>query len=225
MTGVSGRRARGAMAEMAQRRRSLSRLLHRPHSDRGDAARHGGCRRIRVPGVSPPAAGALLARPRKAGPQPSAAGGGGGAVSLSLQLDRRRPCRIHVRDRPQGLDPLSAAALDLEGHRDLRRARRGVARDAARLARQQWRRRSAISISVSSAPSRASTARTGWKATTANTTIRSRSIAHGRSRAISKRRCSIPPQRRRCRSQAGRSRGWKRPIATTPWNMCGPPHP
>ena len=41
--------------------------------------------------------------------------------------------------RPQGLDPLSAAALDLARHRDLRRARRSLARDAARLARQQWR--------------------------------------------------------------------------------------
>ena len=68
----------------------------------------------------------------KLGPQPFAAGGGGGAVPLPLQLDRRRPCRIHVRDRPQGLDPLSAAALDLEGHRDLRRARQSVARHAAR---------------------------------------------------------------------------------------------
>ena len=34
-------------------------------------------------------------------------------------------------------------------------------------------------------------------------------------------RCRQP--RRRCRSRAGRSRGWKRPIATTPWNMCAPP--
>ena len=73
---------------------------------------------------------------KKLGLEPSAAGGGGRAVSLSLQLDRRRACRIHVRDRPQGLDPLSAAALDLAGHRDLRRARRSLARDAARLARQ-----------------------------------------------------------------------------------------
>ncbi len=80
----------------------------------------------------------------KLGLEPPAAGGGGRAISLSLELDRRRPCRIHVRDRSQGLDPLSAAALDLEGHRDLRRARRSVARDAARLARQQWRQRSAI---------------------------------------------------------------------------------
>ena len=50
------------MAEMAQRRRSLPCLLHRPYSDRGDAARHGRRRRVRVPGVSPPAAGALPAR-------------------------------------------------------------------------------------------------------------------------------------------------------------------
>jgi hypothetical protein len=40
-------------------------------------------------------------------------------------------------NRPQGLDPLSAAALDLERHRDLRRARRSVARDAAGMACQQ----------------------------------------------------------------------------------------
>ncbi len=43
--------------------------------------------------------------------------------------------------------------------------------------------------------------------------------------AISKRRCSIRPQRRRCRSQAGQNRGSKKPIAITRWNMCGPPHP
>ncbi len=35
--------------------------------------------------------------------------------------------------------------------------------------------------------------------------------------------CSIPPTRRLCRSRAGRSRGWKKPIAITRWNMCGPP--
>ena len=29
-------------------------------------------------------------------------------------------------------------------------------------------------------------------------------------------------RRRRCRYRAGRSRGWKRPIATMRWNMCGP---
>ena len=34
------------------------------------------------------------------------------------------------------LPPAVAAALDMEGHCDLRRARRGLARDAARLARQ-----------------------------------------------------------------------------------------
>jgi len=42
---------------------------------------------------------------------------------------------MYETDR-QGLDPLSAAALDLAGDRDLRRARRSLARDAARLARQ-----------------------------------------------------------------------------------------
>ena len=52
-----------------------------------------------------------------------AAGDRGGTISLPLELDRRRFGRIHVRDRSQGLDPLSAAALDLAGHRDLRRAR------------------------------------------------------------------------------------------------------
>ena len=33
---------------------------------------------------------------RKTRSQSFAAGGGGCAISLSLQLDRRRPCRIHV---------------------------------------------------------------------------------------------------------------------------------
>ena len=134
----------------------------------------------------------------------SAAGGGGRAVSLSLQLDRRRPCRIHVRDRPQGLDPLSAAALDLARHGDLRRARRSLARDAARLARQQRRGARQSQDSASSAPSRASTARTASKAITTNTIIRSSSTSGWCSRAISKRRCSIRPLRRRCRSRAGR---------------------
>ena len=45
------------------------------------------------------------------------------------------------------------------------------------------------------------------------------------SRAISKRRCSIRPQHPRCRSQAGQSRGSKKPIAITRWNMSAPPHP
>src|ERR1700722_7044038 len=35
-----GRRTRDAMAAMAQCRRSLSRLFHRPHSHGGDPARH-----------------------------------------------------------------------------------------------------------------------------------------------------------------------------------------
>src|ERR1035437_5635906 len=46
-------------------------------------------------------------------------------------------CVEYIRVGPQGLDPLSAAALDLARYRDLRRARRSVARDAARMARQQ----------------------------------------------------------------------------------------
>ena len=52
-----------------------------------------------------------------------------------------------------------------------------------------------------------------------NTIIRSSSISGWCSRGISKRRCSIQPQRRPCRSRAGQSRGWKKPIATTRWNM------
>ena len=123
----------------------------------------------------------------------SAAGGGGSAVSLSLQLDRRRPCRIHVRDRPQGLDPLSAAALDLARHRDLRRARRSLARDAARLARQQRRgaRQSKTRLRLHQAERR----RAGRprRLLSANTIIRSSSISGWCSRGISKRRCSIRP--------------------------------
>src|SRR5712672_56174 len=110
-TGCAG----GRMASMAKRRRALSWLFHRPYSYRGDEARNIGCRGVRVPGVSPPAAGAFPARPGKARPQPFAAGGGGRTIALSFQLDRRGLRRIHVRVGPQSLDPLSAAALDLEG--------------------------------------------------------------------------------------------------------------
>ena len=217
------RKTRAQMAAMAQRRRSLSRLFHRPHSDGGDAARHGRCRRIRVPGFSPPAAGAFPAGPRKARPQPSAAGGGRRAISLSLQLDRRRPCRIHVRDRSQGLDPLSAAALDLARHRDLRRARRSVARDAARMARQQWR------CAWQSQPRlRLHQAERRRPGRPRRLLLRIRPRARDRPapgiRAPSRSAAVRSRQtRRRCRSRAGRNRGWKKPIAITRWNMCGPP--
>src|SRR5271156_1592361 len=50
---------------------------------------------------------------------------GGVSVEYMYESDRK------------GLDPLSAAALDLEGNGDLRHPRRSLARDAARLARQQ----------------------------------------------------------------------------------------
>src|SRR3984893_15074279 len=85
--------------------------------------------------------------------------------------------------------------------------------------------RAAIRNSVSSAPSRASTARTDLKFTTANTIIRSRSISAWCSRGISKPPCSIPQVRRRCRLRAGQNRGLKKPIGITRWNMCGPRHP
>src|SRR6266702_4218437 len=71
--------------------------------------------------------------------------------------------------------------------------------------------------------SRASTARTGSKAITVNTTTRSNSFSAWCSRGIWRHRCSTPRPRRLCRSRAGRSRGWKKPIATTRWNMCAPP--
>ncbi len=45
----------------------------------------------------------------------------------------------HARVRPQGVDPLSAAALGLARHRDLRDSRRGIGGDAARLARPKRR--------------------------------------------------------------------------------------
>ena len=57
----------------------------------------------------------------------------------------------------------------------------------------------AIPISVLSAPSKALTARTDWKAITANTTTRSMSINGWCSRAISKRRCLT----RQCAGIAG----------------------
>ena len=164
-------------------------------------------------------------RAGKARSEPSAAGGRRRAVSLSLQLDRRRPCRIHVRDRSQGLDPLSAAALDLARHRDLRRARRSVARDAARMARQQRRgaRQSQTRLRLHQAERR----RPGRAR---RLLLRIRSSARARSaagvRAPSRSAVVRSRQlRRRCRSRAGRSRGWKKPIATTRWNMCRPPRP
>jgi hypothetical protein len=75
------------------------------------------------------------------------------------------------------------------------------------------------------APSRASTARTGWRATTTSTTIRLSSSSALSSRVTRRRRCSIPRARRRCRLRAGRAQGLKRPIATTRWTMCGPLRP
>src|SRR5260370_98505 len=87
------------MAAMARCRRPLSRLFHRLDPHRRDAARDLRCRGIRVPGFSPPAAGAFPARPGKTRPQPFAAGGGGGAISLSLELGRRRLGPGHGRER------------------------------------------------------------------------------------------------------------------------------
>ena len=69
MTAGQDSAQRSAMAEMAQRRRPLSCLFHRPDPHRGDAARHRRCRRIHVPGVPPPAAGALPAGPGEARPR------------------------------------------------------------------------------------------------------------------------------------------------------------
>ena len=80
----------------------------------------------------------------------------------------------------------TGAALDLAGHSHLRRPRRSVAGDAARLARQNG---VALgnSSSVSSAPSRAPTARTASKAITANPILRWTSTSASCSRATSKR--------------------------------------
>ncbi len=85
------------------------------------------------------AGGALSRRARQARPKQAPSRRRGRPVSLPVELDRRCLRRVHVRERPQGLDPLSAAAVDLAGHGDLRHSDGGLARDAARLARQQRR--------------------------------------------------------------------------------------
>jgi len=92
-----------------------------------------------------------------------------------LSIDRRRLRRIHVRVGPQGLDPLSAAALDMEGDRDLRRARRGFTGDVARL-----HANNGVALgnpgSASSVPTKCG--RPGWaRGYYCDTTRRSRSIS------------------------------------------------
>jgi len=65
----------------------------------------------------------------------------------------------------------------------------------------------------------------GLEVFTWNTTIRSRSSNVWCLRVISRLPCSIPPRRRPCRSRNGRSQGSRRPIGTTRWSTCEPPHP
>ena len=86
--------------------------------------------------------------------------------------------------------------------------------------------RSAISDSASSAPSRASTARTGSKAIT----IEYDHPLELDQRLVFARHLEAPlfdadDRAGVCRSRAGQSRGWKKPIATMRWNMCAPPRP
>jgi len=67
----------------------------------------------------------------------SAGGGGGRRISLSLELDSAAVGRYMYETDRKSWDPLPTAALDLARHLDLRRARRKLSPDAARLARQQ----------------------------------------------------------------------------------------
>ena len=99
----------------------------------------------------------------------------------------------------------------------------GVPGEVSRAMLRGWHANNGVALGISgsgsSVPSRVSTARMASKAITANTIIRSSSISGWYSHAISKRRCSMRRAHRRCRSIAGQSRDWKRPIATTRWNM------
>ena len=98
-------------------------------------------------------------------------------------------------------------------------------RDAARLARQQRRRarRYQARLRLHQAERR----RPGWARrllSSVRPPARARPApgvrAASRSAAV---RCE--DVRRRCRSRAGQNRDWKKPIATTRWNMCAPPRP
>ena len=86
----------------------------------------------------------------------------------------------------------------------------GVPGEVSRAMLRGWHANNGVALgnpnSASSAPSKASTARTAWKAITANTTTPSRSISGWCSPAISKRRCSMLQPRRHCRSQS-----WPKP--------------
>ena len=182
------------MGEMAQRRRSLPRLLHRAHSDRGDAARHGRRRRVRVPGISPPAAGTLPARAGKA--------------------RARLICRRRSRPRSITISPTgSAASMSNTCTRPTRKAWIryppprwiwrgtaicGVPGEVSRAMLRGWHANNGVALGNLKTRLRlhqAERRRPGRprRLLSSNTIIRSSSISGWCSRAISRRRCSIRP--------------------------------
>ena len=126
----------GRCRRLSRGRTHLSFLPHRADPDAGLAGRRSPRRRGGVPHLPAAATGALSSRIEEARPRPASACGGVRPVSLSVEPGRRREGRVCLRERQQGLGALSAAALDLVRHRDLRHPLGSVAGDAARMARQ-----------------------------------------------------------------------------------------
>ena len=155
---------------------------------------------------------------KKLGLDRASACGGVRAVSLSLEPGRRREGRVCLRERQQGLGALSAAALDLVGHRDLRHPVGSFAGDAARMARQQRRRarQSAARLRLHRAdrrrPAGAGRLLQG---------VGPRSRARGAAAVLARRdavRRSRPISRRACPTTRGRRSGCRRSFATMRWN-------
>ncbi len=82
-------------------------------------------RRFVLAHFPPPASGEVSSRPCEARPRPPAGRGRLRAVPLFLQRAGRREDRIRRGIGKEGMGALSAAALDLAGHRDLRHPARG----------------------------------------------------------------------------------------------------
>ena len=126
----------GRCRRLPRRRAHLSFLSHRADPDAGLAGRRAARGRGGVPNLPAAATGALPSRIEEARPRPASACGGVRPISLSVEPGRRREGRVCLRERHQGLGALSAAALDLVRHRDLRHPVGSIAGDAARMARQ-----------------------------------------------------------------------------------------
>ena len=222
-TEVTTARAR-RMAAMAQRRRPLSRFFHRPDPDRGDPARHGRRRRIRIPGVSPSAAGAFLPGLEKLGlshlPPAVAAAQyhylsnwiGGVSVEYMYETDRK----AWIRYPPPRWIWRGTAIC-------------GVPGEASRAMLRGWHANNGVALGDLNL---------GFVCT--KQSVDGQDGLEGYDfeydhpleidqRLVFARHLEAPlfePASAPALPVASWPRPrWKKPIAITPWNMCGPPHP